>query len=165
MDGDRTKTEQAPCRPTPARRQRVGRRVGLVVGIAVCLATGSGCGGDGATPPPPPPPPSQDLVCPSSGVPLCGNANAAVTVRDAVSDAITRSAPALENATARAALLTNLGQLEANLAAGVMNITKARIAYTATRAAIPGASSQGPDAPDLGAIELLLDHIAPLIGS
>jgi hypothetical protein len=151
-------------RTTRSRASPVAPRRPVLAALVMLAGASVSCGGgDGGTPPPPPPPPA--LTCPSAGVPLCTNTASAAAARDGTSDAATRSTPALENATARTAVATNLGQLDA--AIGVGNITDARAALGRARDAITAARGQTGfpgDAPDLAAIELLLDRVAPLIG-
>jgi hypothetical protein len=138
-------------------RVGVGRRAALIAGLAAWAAAGSACS-DGGTEPPPPP---QDVVCPSAGVPVCSNP---APVREAVSDAIDRSVTALESATARNALAASLGKLQAALAGNPINITNARVGYDESRSALGAAGGAPGDAPDLGAVELMLDYVGPLIG-
>ncbi|MDQ3998113.1 MAG: hypothetical protein M3303_13985 [Gemmatimonadota bacterium] len=82
--------------------------------------------------------------------------------RDATSDGMTRSLLGIENASGRATLESTLRDLEKAIAAN--NITKAQDAFTRSRTALALAGGEPGDAPDLGAIELLLDHVGPLIG-
>ena len=137
-----------------------GRRAALVVaGATSLLGATLSCGDKG-------PGPVQPITCPSANVPVCTPATA-TAARDVTSDASSRSTPALENTTARSALGTNLGQLDAALANG--NITDARAALGRVREAITAARAQltqfPGDAADLTAIELQMDQVAPLIGT
>ena len=149
--------------PTQRAGGRHVRRPFAVAAAALGAASYLACS-DSTAPPPPP----ADDVCPTATVPLCSGANAAVAAaaRDAVADAVGRSTPALENAGARPELAASLAELEAMLAAG--NVTRSRNALGRARAALTAAHAQlgtfPGDAPDLTAIELALDRVAPLLG-
>jgi hypothetical protein len=160
MDDTRCRTEDLRfAQAVGPRGQWVIRHAALVAALSAWAGVASGCGDkqDKITEV------ERDQMCPSAQAQLCSNAAAAAAAREASSDATSRSVPALENATARAALASSLAQLDAALVAG--NITKARAALIDSRTALGAAGGQPGDAPDLGAIELLLDHVAPLIGS
>jgi hypothetical protein len=150
MDETRWRTEESPVR-------RCGRHVALAAAVAAWLAAGSACKDN----PGPGPDPERDLMCPEAQVQVCDPAVRTVA-RDASSDAVSRSVPALENAAGRAALAGSLGQLDGAIANG--NITQARLAFDNSRSALAAAGGEAADAPDLGAIELLLDYVGPLIG-
>jgi hypothetical protein len=108
-----------------------------------------------------------DLMCSSAQVPLCTEGAARGIAQDATSDARSRSLPALENAAGRSALDATLADLSSALSAG--NVTKTRAALSRSRTALDAARAQlssfGGDAADLGAVELLLDHVAAKVGS
>jgi hypothetical protein len=151
----------SPREPTKRAAAKIAQR-GLAAAAlgAACIACGDSPTQLQQQEPPP-------LTCPSAGVPLCSSPAATAAARDGTSDAAARSTAALENTTARAALATNLGQLDAAL--GTQNITNARAALGRVRDAISagrGQLNQFPgDAPDLAAIELLLDQVAALLGA
>jgi hypothetical protein len=160
MDDTKGRTEELLLDQTVSRKgPGVVRRLALVVALAVWGGVTVGCGGEK---PPEIIVPPVDEMCPGTQVRFCTDPPAAAAAREAASDATSRSVRALENAEARAALATKLGQLESALAAG--NITKARLALSDSRTALGAAGSQAADMPDVGAIELMLDHVDPLIG-
>jgi hypothetical protein len=139
-------------------RKTVRWRLAFVILLA---AAGAACGDNSVTGGEQ----EQALTCPSAGVPFCASPNDA---RQGTADALGRSTPALQNATARADLTTSLGQLNAALNDGAGNITDAQAAVRRSREVLATARGQvatfPSDAPDLGAIELLLNALAPLIG-
>jgi hypothetical protein len=147
------------------RRRRTTPYAAWIVGLGVWAIAGTGCSGDGPTPPPPPPP--ADLMCSSAQVTYCTDEAMKVATQDGGSDVSSRSTPALENAAARTALATSLGQLNTALIGG--NITKARATLGEARRALETARTQldafAGDAADLAAIELLLDHVALVVGA
>src|SRR5918912_485662 len=99
-------------------------------------------------------------MCPASQVGACDPTRRSVAL-DGAADASSRSARALENATARDAVAASLDRLSTALTAG--NVTKARAALADSRRAVEAARAQlatfAGDGPDLGAIDLLLDHV------
>jgi hypothetical protein len=133
-----------------------------LAGLTLVVAALAGCG-DGPTGPVRPP----DQTCPSVSVPLCDNSESADEAREAVADLVGRVAPKLENPSARAALVTGLGQLAID--AGLGNVTAARRALTFSREALGAAMAERSrypgDLPDLGAVELELDRMATLLGT
>jgi hypothetical protein len=143
-------------------RAWIGRHRGRVAALALAAAMTVACGGETPDPDPIGPVVERDLMCPSAQVPLCSDQGATDAARDGSSDAVTRSVAAIENAAGRASLDVSLRELESAIAA--KNITKARAALAKSRTALATAGGQPADAPDLGAIELLLDYIDPLIG-
>lgn len=138
-------------------------RTALLAACGLLGAAAAGCGGDSVTGPIRPP----DQSCPSASVPLCTEPDRADVAREAVADLVGRVAPKLENPSARDALLTGLGQVA--IEAGIGNVTAARRALAFTREALSAALAQKAtypgDVPDLGAIELELDHMATLLGT
>ena len=108
-----------------------------------------------------------DQLCPSTPVPVCTDAAVMDVARDVASDGSARSVLALENTAARTAIAEKLTALNTALAAG--NVTKTRTALASARAALDAARGQlasfGGDAPDLDSIELLLDHVASVVGA
>jgi hypothetical protein len=142
---------------TTGRTEEVGGvagRVGLMAGLAICAAVSLACSDNG-------PDVERDLMCPEAQVSLCDPIVGAVA-RDASSDATGRSVPALEPSAAQAALAASLGRLNSQIATG--NITQARDAFDDARSKLAAAAGQPGDAPELGAIELMLDYVGPLIG-
>jgi hypothetical protein len=143
-------------------RRRIDRHTALLAGLVAWVVGTTACS-DSTGPEPPPPPP--DVTCPGAQVRACDDATRSVAL-DGTADASRRSAPALENAAARTAVESSVDRLNTSLAAG--NITKALAALADSRRAVEAARSQlgtfVGDAADLGAIELLLDHVASLIG-
>jgi hypothetical protein len=125
-------------------------------------AAGASCGGDATGPVRPP-----EQTCPAVAVPICENEERADVAREAVADLVGRVAPKLENPAARDALVTGLGQLAIEV--GLGNITAGRRALTFSRDALNAALAQRAtypgDTPDLGAIEIELDHMALLLGT
>jgi hypothetical protein len=103
-----------------------------------------------------------DQMCPGTQVPVCTSDAVMSVARDVASDGSSRSVPALENTAARTALAASLTELSSALNAG--NVTKTRKALQSARTALDAARAQlasfGGDAADLGAVELLLDHVA-----
>jgi hypothetical protein len=145
-------------RTTEERRRDGGRRGWLRAGLAALALLAAACGDKG----PNDPVVEKDVFCPESQVTLCTTPAVAPVARDATSDGMTRSLLGIENATGRAALESALRDLEKAIASN--NITQAQKAYASSRTALGSAGGQPGDAPDLGAIELLLDHVGPLIG-
>ena len=137
------------------------RLAGLTGAILVALTSPS-CGGDATGPVRPP-----EQSCPAAAVPICESDDRTDLAREAVADLVGRIAPKLENPTARAALVTGLGQLA--IEAGLGNVTAGRRALTFSREALAAALAQRAtypgDVPDLGAIELELDRMAILFGT
>ena len=154
MDDTRGRTEEHHG----GRRPRSGFPAGLVVAAVL----GTACSDSTA-----PKPDVADLMCASAQVAACSDATVMAVARDVASDGSGRSVPALENAAARTAIAARLTDLNTALAAG--NITKTRAALTGARAALDAARAQlasfGGDAPDLASIELLLDHVAGVVGA
>jgi hypothetical protein len=97
---------------------------------------------------------------------LCSDAAWTSADRDALTDAIDRAAPALENAPVRSALLSRLADLRSAIIAG--NVTKSTAALNAARQQLVKGREQlatfPGDAADLTAIELATDQVALLIG-
>lgn len=120
------------------------------------------CSGDSPTGPREP----TELTCATSRVQYCASETVALHAQAGTLDASERLATALENPAARQTLEVHLGRLAAALDA--KKIQSARTAMTAARAAIVAARAQRDaypgDIPDLAAIELLLDALAPLLG-
>jgi hypothetical protein len=137
-------------------------RVALLAAVALAGAIAAGCGGDVTGPVRPP-----EQSCPSVAVPLCEDDEQASVAREAVADLVGRIAPKLENPAARDGLVTGLGQLA--IEAGLGRVTSARRALTFSREALDAALAQRAtypgDVPDLGAIQLELDHMAKLLGT
>jgi hypothetical protein len=108
-----------------------------------------------------------DDMCPGTPVPVCTDAAVMDVARDVASDGSGRSVLALENTAAQTAIAARLTDLNTALAGG--NVTKTRKALTSARAAVDAARAQlasfGGDAPDLDSIELLLDHVASVVGA
>jgi hypothetical protein len=133
-------------------------RAAWIVGLGVWAVVGAGCRD---------PVEVVDEMCPEAQVTLCSDPTAKAAAQEGGSDVSARSTPALENAAARQALAASL--VELNTALGAGNITKSRNALGESRRALATAQTQlstfAGDAADLGAIELLLDHVASLIGS
>ena len=144
-------------RTEDARRLRGGRPWRLTV-LVLAAALSTACNGDK---PDPGPIIETDLKCPAAQVPLCTDAVAEAAARDASSDAVSRSVGALEDATVRSALESVLRKLQTAITD--RNITKAREAIRDSRNALAVAGSAAADAPDRGAIELMLDYVDPLI--
>lgn len=140
---------------------RMSRLDVALLAIAV-LVGGAGCGGDATGPVRPP-----DQTCPAIGAPICSDEQGADEAREAVADLVGRVAPKLENPQSRESLVSGLGQLAIEV--GVGNITAARRALAFSREALGTALSQRAsypgDVPDLGAIELELDHMSRLLGT
>ena len=117
--------------------------------LLMAMMVGAACGDAAGTP---------EEVCPSAQVPLCAKADSTIAVISPMTnDAVVRSAAALGNPAAKAALTTEINAMKAAIAAG--NVTQARGALTRARAAIAAARQQNShpgDAPDLSAIELAI---------
>jgi hypothetical protein len=107
-----------------------------------------------------------DEMCPGTPVPVCTDAAVMDVARDVASDGSGRSVLALENTAAQTAIAEKLTDLNTALAGG--NVTKTRKALASARTAVGAARAQlasfGGDAPDLDSIELLLDHVASVVG-
>jgi hypothetical protein len=157
MNETRSRTEE--------HRRGGGRRFGLLAGLALGAALSAACSDSTGV--------KNDVIqvtdqmCPSTQVPVCTDASAMDVARDVASDGSARSIPALENTAARTAIAARLTDVNTALTAG--NITKTRTALNSARAAVDAAREQlasfGGDAPDLDSIELLLDHLASVVGA
>jgi hypothetical protein len=143
-------------------RRRFGLLAGLVAGAVLSAACSDSTGvknDDQIV--------VTDQMCPSTQVPVCTDAAVMDVARDVASDGSGRSVLALENTAARTAIAERLTDLNTALAAG--NVTKTRKALASARTALDAARGQlasfGGDAPDLDSIELLLDHVASVVGA
>lgn len=149
----------APLKLALHYRAMVNMRGLLRCAPLLAVAITASCGDSGTGPPP-------DVTCATATVPLCNDAAWASATRDALTDAIDRVAPALENSTSRGALLSNLAELRAAVIAG--NVTRSSVALKATREQLVRGRNQlttfGGDAADLTVIELATDQVAELIG-